>query len=209
MIECKELTLTEFSRALSDKVSVPGGGGAAAYNGAMGCGLLAMAARFTVGKKKFLEYTEDLERIIKSADLLREEFEHLVEEDAANFEPLAAAYKIDKDDPKREWIIDTAVDRAAQSPLRMVQAATLGIALAEELKEKCSKMMISDVACGVMLLKSAMEAASVNVYINTTSLKDREKAREMEKSCDAWLAEYSPRAAQLSEDIIDNIRGLI
>lgn len=207
MITCHELTLTEFSRALSDKVSVPGGGGAAAYTGAMGCGLLAMAARFTVGKKKFEEYTEDLERIIKSADLLREEFERLVEEDAANFEPLAAAYKIDKDDPKREWIIDTATDRAAQAPLRMVQVATFGIDLAAELKEKCSKLMISDVACGVTLLKSAMEAASVNVYINTSSLKDREKAREMEKSCDAWLAEYSPLAGRIASEITKNIRN--
>ena len=206
MLKTNELTLTDFSAALAAKQSVPGGGGAAAYAGAMGCGLLAMAANFTLGKKKFLEYTDDLEQIIKTADALRAEFENLIEEDAKNFEPLAAAYKIDKEDPKREWIINTALERAAMAPLKMVQLSAMGIELGEELKGKCSAMLISDVACGLMLLKSAMEAASVNVFINTSSFKDREKAKEMEEQVDKWLGEYGLKAEALAADITKNIR---
>ena len=42
---------TEFAAALAAKESVPGGGGAAAYVGALGVALCSMVGNFTTGKK--------------------------------------------------------------------------------------------------------------------------------------------------------------
>ncbi|MBQ2217964.1 MAG: cyclodeaminase/cyclohydrolase family protein, partial [Firmicutes bacterium] len=46
-----KLTCEDFSKELFSKAPVPGGGGAAAYIGALGVSLGAMAVNLTRGKK--------------------------------------------------------------------------------------------------------------------------------------------------------------
>ena len=94
-----ELSCLQFSEQLASKAPVPGGGGTAALIGALAAGLGCMAANLTVGKKKYLPYEEDHIRIIARCSGLRQRFLELVDEDAAAFEPLSAAYSMDKNDP--------------------------------------------------------------------------------------------------------------
>ena len=51
-----ENTCAQFAAQLASKAPVPGGGGAAALIGALAAALGAMAARLTVGKKKYLQF---------------------------------------------------------------------------------------------------------------------------------------------------------
>ena len=60
-----DYSCNEFARQLSDKVSVPGGGGAAALVGALSMALCSMAGNFTVGKKKYAQYEDELKAILK------------------------------------------------------------------------------------------------------------------------------------------------
>ena len=46
-------TCTDFAAVLAAKESVPGGGGAAAYVGALGVALCSMVGTFTTGKKRY------------------------------------------------------------------------------------------------------------------------------------------------------------
>ena len=66
-----EKSCIEFADALAAKISVPGGGGAAAYVGALGVALGNMTANFTTGKKKYAEFEEDIQRIIAEGDVIR------------------------------------------------------------------------------------------------------------------------------------------
>ena len=201
-----EKSCIEFADALAAKISVPGGGGAAAYVGALGVALGNMTANFTTGKNKYAEYEEDIQRIIAEGDVIRAKLIDLVFDDAEAFEPLSKAYGIPKEDPERDAKLEEATINALAAPLEMMRQIAKAIELLEELKVKGSKMLISDVACGAALSAAAMQAAALNVFINTKSLLDRDLAAKLEAEADELLA-YVPRAKAVADEITDYIRG--
>ena len=198
-----EKSCIEFADALAAKVSVPGGGGAAAYVGALGVALGSMTANFTTGKKK---YEEDIQRILAEGDVIRAKLIDLVFADAEAFEPLSKAYGIPKEDPTRDQVLEEATVNALEAPMEMMRQIAKAIELLEELKVKGSKMLISDVACGAVMSAAAMRAAALNVFINTKSLQDRDLAAKLEAEADELLA-FVPRAKVVADEITDYIRG--
>ena len=57
--------MKEFIDSLAGKEPTPGGGGAAAVVGSLAAALGSMVANLTTGKKKYEQYQEDIDRIIK------------------------------------------------------------------------------------------------------------------------------------------------
>ena len=68
-------------------------------------------------------------------------------------------------------------------------------------------MLVSDVGCGALLARAALEAASMNVFVNTKTLQDRTHALMLEAECDAMLASYGPKAEAVAADVMARIRG--
>lgn len=196
----------EFARQLSDKVSVPGGGGAAALVGALSMALCSMAGNFTVGKKKYAQYEDELQAILEEADKIRNNLLELVEEDARMFEPLSKAYSIPKDDPDRGAKLQKATLDALEPPIQMMRTIKRVIELLERMEKIGSVIMISDVGCGASLAEAALKSASLNVFINTKSLEDRDKALEFETEADTILKEYSKRAIEVFENVDRRLR---
>ena len=202
-----ELGCEEFAERLAARESVPGGGAASALVGALGVALCSMAGAFTVGKARYQDVEEDVSRIMEEADSIRYRLIELVEEDASGFEPLMAAYALPKDDPTRPETLEAATVSAAMAPLGMVGECCRAVVLLEEMGEKCSRMLVSDVACGALLVRAAIEAASVNVYVNTASLSDRAQAERIDSTCKELVEEYVARAERLARNIVSGIRG--
>ena len=202
-----EKSCVDFAEVLASKASVPGGGGAAALVGALGVARCSMVGNFTVGKKKYAAVEEDVKSMLAKAEALRVRFLELVEADAVAFEPLSRAYAIPKDDPKRNEILEKATLEACAAPIEMVKCCAEAVELLEEMHVKGSVMLLSDVGCGALLCYAAMEAAAMNVFINTKSLQDRDLADKIEKDVDATLIEYLPRADIIAEAVMKNIRG--
>ena len=197
---------TEFAAELAGKVSVPGGGGAAAYVGALGVALCSMVGNFTTGKKKYAEYEEDVQRMLAEGETVRARLLELVEEDAAAFYPLSQAYGIPKEDPTRDEQLEKCTKDALAGPLEMMRQIAKAIELLEEMNVKGSRMLISDVGCGAVCAAAAMRAASMNVFINTKGLKDREYAAKVEAEADELLA-YVPRAKAVADEVAAGIRA--
>ena len=197
---------TEFAAELAGKVSVPGGGGAAAYVGALGVALCSMVGNFTTGKKKYAEYEEDVQRMLAEGETIRARLLELVEEDAAAFFPLSQAYGIPKEDPTRDEQLEKCTKDALAGPLEMMRQIAKAIELLEEMNVKGSRMLISDVGCGAVCAAAAMRAASMNVFINTKGLKDREYAAKVEAEADELLA-YVPRAKAVADEVAAGIRA--
>jgi len=197
---------TEFAAELAGKVSVPGGGGAAAYVGALGVALCSMVGNFTTGKKKYAEYEEDVQRMLAEGEKVRARLLELVEEDAAAFYPLSQAYGIPKEDPTRDEQLEKCTKAALAGPLEMMRQIAKAIELLEEMNVKGSRMLISDVGCGAVCAAAAMRAASMNVFINTKGLKDRDYAAKVEAEADELLA-YVPRAKAVADEVAAGIRA--
>ena len=196
-----ELGCEEFTERLAARESVPGGGGAAALAGALAAALCSMAGNFTLGNPRFADVADDVRRILEDADDVRYRLLELVEEDAEGFLPVSAAYALSRDDPSRPAAIERATEDACMAPLAMVGECCRAVTLLEEMGRHCSRLLISDVACGALLVRAALETASVNVYVNTTALADREVADRIESTCSELIEEYVPRAEALASEM--------
>jgi len=196
----------EFTTLLASSSPVPGGGGAAALVGALASALCQMAANLTVGKKKYIQFDEDNKRIIAKAEVLRKRLLELVDEDAAVFEPLSKAYRMPKDHPDYAETIRQASINACMCPYAMMKCSCDVISLLDELSEKCSIMMLSDVGCGAVLAKAALESAAMNVYVNTRALQEDESIAELEADVERMLLTFGKKAHDISDSVMDRLR---
>ena len=196
----------EFSEALASKAPVPGGGGAAALIGALAAALGSMAVNLSLGKKDFLLFEADHRRMLREADSLRRRFLSLTEEDAAAFEPLSRAYSMPKSSPDYAGVMASATLRAAEAPLEMMRCCCRLIALLEELREKASPLLLSDVGCASEAARSALICAAMNVFANTRMLPDNGKAQDLAAQAESMLSEYIPRAQAVSDSVMGCLR---
>ena len=67
-------------------------------------------------------------------------------------------------------------------------------------------MATSDAGAGAIFCRAALQAASLNIYINTKSLKDREYAEQMNHKSDAMLEEYMAKADKSIEYVFGTLK---
>lgn len=199
-------SLAGFASALASSAPTPGGGGAAALCGAMAAALCAMASRLTAGRKKYAEQAEELNRIVSRADELRQRLLTLIDEDAENFAPLAAAYSLPKDDPQTAETLRCATLRACEAPMEMLRCSAAVVELLEAAEALCSPLLLSDVGCGASLARAAMECAAMNVRVNTRSLPEDPEARYLEEELSRLLDSHLPRAEAVSASVMRRLQ---
>lgn len=204
--ELTQKSCADFAQVLASSAPVPGGGGAAALTGALGAALGSMVANLTVGRKAYAQYEEDLRSILERGEALRTGLLALVERDAAGFTPLARAYAIPKDDPARPETLEAATLAACEAPLEMMRLCGQAIQLLEELLEKGSVTLVSDVGCGALCCGAALESAGMNIFVNTRTLRDRQAASRLDAQTDVLLREYLPRARQVADEVTRRVR---
>lgn len=196
----------DFTEALAAKKPVPGGGGAAALTGALAASLCMMVGNYTTGKKKYAAYEEDIQHILKEAEALRVRLLELTDEDAKAFEPLSRAYSIPKNDPSRDDVLETATLNACRAPMEMMRCCEQIISLLQEMLVKGSVMLVSDIGCGAAIARAAMESASMNVFVNTAALRDRDQAKNLENEVNQILRKSLTKADVIVETVNRRIR---
>lgn len=187
-------TCREFVDALASSAPAPGGGGAAALAGALGTALGNMVGSLTVGKKKYADVEAEIVELKAKCDALQAALLDMVAEDARCFEPLAAAYGIPKDDPNRAAVMEDALKTACSSPMRIMELCCQAIEAIAVFAEKGSRIAVSDAGCGAALCKAALQSASLNVFINTKAMADRDAANALNDRANALLEKYVPAA---------------
>ena len=204
--ELTQKSCVDFAQVLASSAPVPGGGGAAALKGALGAAVGSMVGNLSVGRKAYAQYEEDLRSILERGEALRTGLLALVERDAAGFTPLARAYAIPKDDPARPETLEAATLAACEAPLEMMRLCGQAIQLLEELLEKGSVTLVSDVGCGALCCGAALESAGMNIFVNTRTLRDRQAASRLDAQTDVLLREYLPRARQVADEVTRRVR---
>ncbi len=197
----ENLTLKEFSEAVSSKDPTPGGGGVSAAVGSLAASLGEMVTNLTFGKKKYLEYTFELTDIRKELEILRINLLDCINKDAQAFEPLAKVYALPKDSEGYEEKMEECLRKAAEPPFLILKYAARIIELDERLGQIGSKLAISDAATSVMLAHGVLYAAYVNVLVNTRLMKDRDQADYLNEESVRILDEYSVMALNIYDDI--------
>jgi glutamate formiminotransferase/formiminotetrahydrofolate cyclodeaminase len=190
-----------FIDALAAGTPTPGGGSAAAYCGAAAAALVAMVARLTLGRKKYLPVEEQMESVLEGAEALRLDLTVAVDKDAAAYQALMAAHRLPKESPSeidlRAQAIQAATLAAAQVPLEVARACVDVIELAVQVVEFGNVNAISDAASAVAIAQAGLTSAGYNVRTNLVNFEDRETAA----SYQAALAQLECRAQAIQEKI--------
>ena len=205
-----EKKTTEFLEVLSSKEPVPGGGGASAVVGAFGSALGMMVANLTVGKKKYAEVEDEIIEVREKLSDLQKELVGLADADARAFEPLSRAYGLPKETEEqrleKEKVMEQALYEASVVPLQIMETVLKTEKLLEVLGEKGSRIALSDVGVGILFARAALEGASLNVFINTRLMKNRERAEEMNARADALIEESRTVSDQIYNGVLEHIR---
>ena len=201
------VTLNDFVSELSTKAPVPGGGGASALVGAIGSALGCMVGSLTVGKKKYAAVEEDIKALMEKSLALQAELMALIDKDAEAFEPLSKAYGLpsgtDEEKAHKAEVMAVVLKEACEVPMEIMRCCCKAIELIEEYASKGSVIAISDAGVGATLCASALQGASLNVFINTKSMADREAAEAFNLEANAMLDKYVPMA----NEIFMGVRG--
>lgn len=204
-------TCEEFVEVLASKAPVPGGGGASALVGAVGMALGNMVGSLTVGKKKYADVEADIIALKEKATALQADFLTLVERDAEVFEPLAKAYGMPKETEEEKAekarVMAIVLKDACSVPMEIMEKCCEAIDVIEEFAAKGSALAISDAGVGVAFCKSALLGASLNVFINTKSMADKEYAAQLNEKADKMIEEYSKKADEIFEKVNARLRG--
>lgn len=197
-MEMNDLSCAQFLAQLASKAPHAGRRRHCRSGGRCRCGTGQHGGLPDHRQKKYAVVEADIQALNARAEALRLELEALVQADADAFAPLAAAYGLPKDTPEqaahKAAVLEAALDGASAVPLQIMEKCAEGIALAGQYAAKGSVLAVSDAGCAAVLCKAALQAASLNVFINTKLMADRTRAAALDARADALLAEFVPRA---------------
>lgn len=202
----KEQVIQDFLDVLSSKEPVPGGGGASALCGAVGNALGQMVANLTVGKKKYAEVEPEVKEHLEKMVKLQAEFTALADDDAKVFAPLAKAYSLPSETEEQKAykaeVMETNLLAASAVPLQIMEKSMQMLTILDRLADIGSRMAVSDVGVAVQSTRAALLGAAMNVYINTKSMKDRNKAEELNNSANKMIVEGSRQADRIYDKVL-------
>lgn len=205
MMDFTKQSCEDFVAVLASKEPVPGGGGAAALVGAIGTALGNMVGSLTLGKKKYAEVQDDIIALKAKADILQSELLALVKKDAEAFEPLSKAYGLPRSTEaeiaEKARVMEDALKVACEVPLEIMKKSCEALDLLQEFSEKGTAIAISDVGCGAVCMKASLQAASLNVFINTKAMKDRDYAEKINEESNKLLESYTVLADKIYAEV--------
>ena len=207
----REKNIGEFLEVLSSKAPVPGGGGASALAGALGTALGMMVGNLTVGKKKYAQVEAEVISMMERLTDMQRDMMRLADEDAKVFAPLADAYRLpagtEEEKARKAEVMEEKLLAASLVPLEVMELAVEGLGILKELGIKGSVMAVSDVGVAVQFARTAVTGAVMNVYINTKSMADRERAGQINDRAARALEKGIMLADEIYDRVLKGLRG--
>lgn len=206
----ESMTIQGFLDVLSSKEPVPGGGGASALAGALGNALGQMVANLTIGKKKYAQAEDEIKELAERMKGIQGQFTQLADQDAKVFAPLAKCYSLpsgtEEEKAYKAEVMEARLLDASLVPMEIMEKAAEMLEIMDILADKGSRMAVSDVGVGVQFIRTALLGAVMNVYINTRSMKNREKAEEMNEKAERLIKEGTEAADRIYQKVLEQLR---
>lgn len=201
-----EMQVTEFVNLMASDAPAPGGGSAAALEGALGAALTAMVCALTVGKKKYADVQELAVASQKKAEELKARFVDVMDRDTEAFNAVSAVFAMPKDTDEqkaaRKAAMQEALKGCTKTPFEMMQLACETLELTRSLVGRLNASAASDLGCSALSLRAAIQGAWLNVLINISGIADEAFAAEYRANGQALLDKALPLADEIYEEIL-------
>lgn len=175
--ECSDLRIGNYLTALGSSAPTPGGGSAAGLAGALASALGLMVA--SVAREK--EPTPEREALATAFRDLERSFLDLVVEDERAFAEVMAALRVPRDAPARAERVQTALERAADVPLRAAAASVSVLEYLDRAEPHASRSIVSDIGVAAHLALAVARSCLLNVAVNVRSLHESAVATRLER----------------------------
>lgn len=210
-MKLSEYDLLAFTDRVSSDDPAPGGGSCAALAGALGAALAAMVGGMTQGRKKYAEFAEHAKETEESCRSLSARLLDVMDRDTDAFLAVSGAYGMPKDTEEekaaRSAAIQAALRGCTETPMEMMELCRDAILAAHGMLGRFNTNCASDLGVAVLLLKSGMQGAWMNVLINIGSLRDAEYAESARRKGEAILAESVSLADACYDELLKMIGG--
>lgn len=200
-----DMSIKEYLDILKTDAPAPGGGGVSGLTAAQGISLTLMVIELTLGKKKYEEYMELIEKSRERALELYEELAVAADEDREVFLKLSEAYALPKETEEekknKQQVLGERSLAATEAPFKVMELSLEGLEITEKLVGKSNKMAVSDLGVAAACFLAACKSAWLNVKINLPYLTDKDRAQAFEKGGRNILE----KVTELSEKIYDAV----
>ena len=175
-------SVQDFITELAADSAAPGGGSAAALAGCLGAALTKMVCNLSLDEAKFGAVLPEIQAIQSQAADLLTKLTRAVDEDAAAFNEVMAAYKLPKatEEEKKARLaaIQQSMKKAALLPLGVAGDCLEVLKLAGRILPIGNVNAASDAAVSGLMAYAALQGAIYNVKINLGSIKDADFCRD-------------------------------
>ena len=192
----------EYCNDLASGKPAPGGGSAAAAVGSLGVALLSMVANFTVGKKKFADVEQEMQKCLADSEKYRASLQKMIDADVEAYSNVSAAYGMAKDTDEqkaaRTAAIQESLKTAMTPPLEVCRVLAKAVDICEPLLERGNQNLVSDVGVGAEFIASGFRSALMNVNINLAWMKDTELVEKTR----AEVKQYEQKIQSITASVI-------
>ena len=208
-MKLSELQVKEFVDLLASEAAAPGGGSAAALEGALGVALAAMVCSLTVGKKKNEEkrllIESSLERILD----IKDSYIDVMVRDTEEFNNLSRAFSLPKNTEEekemRSVAIQDGLKACTMTPMEMMELALESLKVIEKLVGNTNNSAASDLGCAALGVKAAVQGAWLNVKINLVGIKEQSFVKEYQEKGEQILRKTIPLADDIYSMVLNSL----
>ncbi len=203
------MTLKGFIGELSSSSPAPGGGSVAALSGSLGASLLEMVCRLTVGKEKYRESWDEMEKVQTVIIPIKKRLLELVDEDTEAFTDVMKAFRMPKETDEEKTIrsdmIQVGYKKAISTPLETAENCLEVMESAIPVSLLGNPNSITDAAVGAEMAASGLDGAVLNVRINLGSIKDPDFVNETRTRIEGFIT----RKDELLAEILRNVDKML
>ncbi len=201
-----EMTVSAFTDVMASDAPAPGGGSAAALEGAQGAALAAMVCALTLGKKKYAEVQELAQAGKDQMDGLKEQFITMIDKDTEAFNAVSAVFSMPKDTDEqkaaRKAAMQAALKGCTVTPYQTMELCLESLEAVRGLVGRTNASAASDLGVSALSLKAAVQGAWLNVLINIGGIQDQAFAQDYRKKGEDILARALPLADEIYQETL-------
>lgn len=205
-----EMKVNGFVDLMASDEPAPGGGSAAALEGAVGAALTAMVCALTLGKKKYADVQDLAIESQKKGDELKAQFVDVIDRDTEAFNAVSAVFAMPKDTDEekaaRKAAMQEALKGCTKTPYEMMELACQTLELTRSVVGKLNASAASDLGCAALHLGSAVQGAWLNVLINLGSIRDAAFAAQYRTRGQILLDEALPLAQSIYARVLKTVQ---
>ena len=184
-MELITLPVDKFVATTASGEPVPGGGSISALCGSLSAALAAMVSRLTIGKKKYADVQEQMEKLAEKLSHASTLLLKAVDMDSDAYDQVFQAYKLPKDTDEqkeaRSFAIQQALKHAAAVPFSVASMVNTFLPDIVDVATSGNQNAITDAYVASLCARAAILGAGANVRINLTSINDEEFVNETTK----------------------------